>query len=206
MVPGLYRNAESCSQRMPNYTCPACRQTFHASDDPDAPCVICGHKLSQFAVRVRFHAGDFDLVEVARGQRWLLRSLLFAMGGQALFYFGPPVVVWGYTVTFLEFLPTLVLMAGVYKIVHAVDEASDKALVSAMTMFIPIINIVVLIAVNSRAGQVLRSAGLHVGILGAPHEMAEAAMDPTKCKSCGYDLTGNASGVCSECGKSIRDR
>jgi hypothetical protein len=27
-----------------------------------------------------------------------------------------------------------------------------------------------------------------------------ATLDPGRCRACGYDLTGNVSGVCSECG------
>lgn len=30
-------------------------------------------------------------------------------------------------------------------------------------------------------------------------------IDPTKCKTCGYNLTGNVSGICPECGTAICD-
>lgn len=29
-------------------------------------------------------------------------------------------------------------------------------------------------------------------------------MDPTRCSNCDYDLTGNVSGICPECGTAIR--
>ena len=46
-------------------------------------------------------------------------------------------------------------------------------------------------------------AGLALGVAVAPRRRREAQAAVGRCSACSYDLTGNASGVCPECGTLI---
>lgn len=72
-----------------------------------------------------------------------------------------------------------------------------------LPMVHPFINLVVLMFDNSRASRILRKAGIPVGLLGARDEDIFRMLAPHVCRKCGYDLTGNTSGQCSECGVAI---
>ena len=50
------------------------------------------------------------------------------------------------------------------------------------------------------APRALQKAGLSVGVLGVGRQAVRNKLDPRYCNECGYDLTGNTSGTCSECG------
>ncbi len=65
---------------------------------------------------------------------------------------------------------------------------------------VPCANLLTLLAINGRATRVLRDAGLSVGFMGVRDEDVVRKLDPRLCGNCGYDLTGNTSGRCPECG------
>ncbi len=189
---------------MPNYTCPSCRQTFHASDDPDGKCIFCGASLRDFRPDHRLVSMQHDLRGIAIGQRWMIISAVFALTGQALFIFGPSLVVGRFVITWVELLPTFALMYGVGRLLHGMGDPEDKILFCCLLMLLPVLNVIGLVVFNSAATQVLRQANLEVGVLGASTLMAEAAMDSSLCSTCGYNLTGNQSGRCPECGTHVR--
>ncbi len=189
---------------MPNYTCPTCRETFHATDDPHGECIFCGGRLAEYSPAQRRRLLSCDLVAIARAQRWLLRVSPFALVGQALFYFGPVFLVLSVPSWMIYWAPTLPLVIVAAYLVNALDEGADKSFLAAIVVFIPVINILVLVGQNTRATQLLQDAGLQVGLLGVNHNEASSAIDPMKCRECGYNLTGNVSGRCSECGTEIR--
>ena len=49
----------------------------------------------------------------------------------------------------------------------------------------------------------LQRAGLHVGFMGVNQDDIERVLNPRLCTICGYDLTGNVTGICPECGRPI---
>lgn len=133
----------------------------------------------------------------------MIQAVLFALAGQAYFAFGPSIVIKGWPLTFVTILPTIWLAVGVGRLVMALESKPDKAFVSGLAMFIPIVNMIVLVGLNSHAAHVLSNAGMKVGLLGVSHQRVENLLDPAKCRKCGYDLTGNMSGRCPECGTDI---
>ena len=189
---------------MPNYTCPSCRQTFHATDDPHGECIFCGARLTEYSSAQHWRFLDCDPVAIARAQRWLLRVSPFALFGQALFYFGPVFILFGVPSWMIYWAPTIPLVIVAAYLVDALDEGADKAFLAALAVFVPVLNVMVLVGQNTRATQLLQNAGLQVGLLGVSHNEASAAIDPMRCRECGYNLTGNVSGRCSECGADIR--
>jgi len=186
-----------------NYTCPACRQTFHALD-LNAPCIFCNHVLSEFRPAPEFHPGQYDLVSLARAQRWMLRVFPFALLGQVLLFWGPRFVFFRVPSFALFLFPTVVLSITLIMLMTALRRKTDKAFLGAVAMFVPVINVLVLIGLNSQVNILLKEAGLRLTALGVSSRDAQAAMDPSSCRGCGYNLTGNSSGRCPECGRDVR--
>ena len=46
-------------------------------------------------------------------------------------------------------------------------------------------------------------AGAIAGVVGIPFRLARKRRPPGHCQACGYNLTGNMSGTCPECGKGV---
>jgi hypothetical protein len=61
-------------------------------------------------------------------------------------------------------------------------------------------DLLTILAVNRYATRALENAGLQVGFLGVKDDEVVAHLSRERCNTCGYDLTGNVSGVCPECG------
>lgn len=74
----------------------------------------------------------------------------------------------------------------------------------ALFMFIPLINLFLLLTANQRATRALKKAGLKVGFMGVRDEEVVKLLSLSLCARCGYDLTGNVSGTCPECGEPAR--
>ncbi len=149
-----------------------------------------------------------DIRLVARRQRWLLWLVLACLGSVvwpivvrpipfvsgesavvvfAVLYVGVRVGVWLGTILMMRALRT-----------HVV-----ALILCALLMVVPLINLLILLMENRRATRVLRRAGLRVGFMGVKDEDVVIRLSPNLCHDCGYDLTGNVSGRCPECGTAI---
>ena len=71
----------------------------------------------------------------------------------------------------------------------------------SLLMFVPLINLLVLIHVNSEATMMLKAQEIKVGLLGvSPAERIK--LRTGHCRGCGYDRTGiELLGPCPECGR-----
>jgi hypothetical protein len=67
----------------------------------------------------------------------------------------------------------------------------------------PCINLLLLLVINGRATRALKDAGLRVGLMGVRDDELLRKLSVHLCRQCGYDLTGNVTGVCPECGTAI---
>jgi len=68
-------------------------------------------------------------------------------------------------------------------------------------MLAPCVNLFVLLLINASATRTLRRAGVRVRFMGVDPDELERALNTDLCKGCGYNLTGNVSGICPECGR-----
>lgn len=89
---------------------------------------------------------------------------------------------------------------------HSTRTSFPMLVLCGILMCLPLINLIVLLLENRKATFLLEKNGLDVGFLGLPDEVVVRMLSTHLCPNCGYNLTGNVSGTCPECGQLIRDR
>lgn len=149
-----------------------------------------------------------DIPKLARRHRWLTWVILlmiliyiltfidFASSG----VFGPSIDVYvGVVGTVVH---VLLLVAVVLVLVAAGNPIVNTIIFSAV-MLAPCANILMAVFVSGSAGRKLREAGLSVGLMGIKPEDVERILNRELCRRCGYNLRGNVSGICPECGSQI---
>lgn len=73
----------------------------------------------------------------------------------------------------------------------------------AVLLLAPCLNSMSLYLIDAVVVRSLRRAGVRVGFFGPSAAACRWLRDPDLCTGCGYDLSGNTSGRCPECGRSI---
>ncbi len=146
-----------------------------------------------------------DLRKLARRQRWILWLVLIAIALQFL-----PLLPWGQfgRVVFLmlSVLPIVLYVLMVVGVVLLLTAKGTHVLIiiaCGILMLAPCANLLLLLLVNMSMTRTLRRAGLHVSLMGVKDEEVERILSPELCSGCGYNLTGNVSGYCPECGRAI---
>ena len=150
-----------------------------------------------------------DIRRLAKRQRRLLWMVLALIAGQ----FAP--------VLLASILPTqgaflirgvlhiayllamILILMGALQMLHATGAGVLTIVIYAIGMLIPYINLLVLLLINGTAVGKLRRAGLHVGFMGVKDEEVLRILCSYLCRQCGYNLTGNVSGRCPECGTPV---
>ncbi len=150
-----------------------------------------------------------DLRKLAKRQRWMVWLALLALLSQflpslTLNYLGGRPQFFLMIGAFLLFIAVYFLMiVGTVLVLHAQGNHIVMIIVCAIVMFAPCGNFLLLLLVNMSATRSLRRAGIRVGFMGADLTQVERIVNPDLCNTCGYNLTGNVSGICPECGRSI---
>lgn len=86
---------------------------------------------------------------------------------------------------------------------YAMGENLFFSLLFGALFLIPIVCLIALVFVHWEAAALLRRAGLRIGFLGVRAKDVDRCFSPWLCHWCDYDLTGNRSGTCPECGNRI---
>lgn len=121
--------------------------------------------------------------------------------------FGTPVADLAILLLFLLRISVWIAMiVGGVLIMCADGTHPAMIVVAAVLMLAPCVNLLVLLLINRGATRALRKAGIRVGFMGANQDDVERAVNFELCKGCGYNLTGNTSGFCPECGRAIDTR
>ncbi len=146
-----------------------------------------------------------DLVAIADAQRWLLWHVLALLIVTASLCVSPPnAPLWvGSLKLTLYVVITLLTIAMSVRLSLACAGSGAMTIVAALLMFIPILNFALLASLNARATEMLRVAGLRVGVMGAPRAEIHK-LRPGVCRACGYDLSGLQDSPCPECGAHTR--
>lgn len=184
---------------MANFTCPSCRQISRDVEIGSA-CLFCGRSFKQFRQAPLLLTERIDLVAVARIQRALLVALPFVIGLQVLCAARPSLKVLQLSPIIFAIVAALAMAGGMLALCIAMQSSPGTIAAVAILGWIPIIGLLAFLLVNSDATRALQKAGLSVGVLGVGRRAVRNKLDPRYCNECGYDLTGNASGTCSECG------
>ncbi len=153
-----------------------------------------------------------DLRQIANVQRWLLRVIAAAFLSYlfGMFALANGAAIRGIAVDLVAIAAFMVLMVFYIATIVMVIDASVAlgmhpfmVTLLGFSALLPYLNLIVLLAVNSRATKVLKQAGIRVGFLGARREDVERVANSSLCSRCGYNLFGNMSGRCPECGREI---
>jgi len=111
--------------------------------------------------------------------------------------------------------PVWLLMAGIWALLYVVCAALVGAIVSQLRLngaivvfigllaFVPFVGLIPIVAVQAQLNRFWKLRGLKPSLFGVDPALAEGLQHGTRCAGCGYDLQGNESGVCPECGRAI---
>jgi hypothetical protein len=157
-----------------------------------------------------FVRNGIDVRLVARRQRLMLWLVLGSVASFALPFLADPVFhAFGQSeflaAAFFLFLIAirLAVIVGAVLVMRALRTNIVVLVLCALLMFLPAINLLILLVENLRATRVLRRAGLRVGFMGVMDDDVVRTLAPNLCRRCGYDLRGNVSGRCPECGTNV---
>jgi hypothetical protein len=148
-----------------------------------------------------------DLRRVARWQRRLIGC--FAVYALLIFVIaastGSPFPVRGLGGVALYALGLVILVIGIAGLLRALGQSSETIVLwSSILLIVPFIAPFLALAIHMQAGAAIRKAGLpHAGWLGVSDDEVVRCLHRPLCRGCGYDLTGNVSGRCPECGRDV---
>jgi hypothetical protein len=148
---------------------------------------------------------DPNLRILARRQRWMI----WLVGASILAQFAPwlPWQQYGtyilLAVLYFQIGVHILMIVGVVLLLIAQGNHPLMVVICGIVMVAPCGNLLLLILVNMSVTRTLRRAGLRVGFWGVKDEDVERVLDPTLCRGCSYNLTGNISGICPECGRPL---
>jgi len=94
-------------------------------------------------------------------------------------------------------------LVAVWQLMSALRWSIVGRLVCMILLFVPVANLGVLVALSESANRAFRRVGIRVGFMGVADEVVRRRLLTNLCIECGYDLTGNVSGICPECGSPI---
>ena len=151
-----------------------------------------------------------DLRKLAYRQRWLLWLMLLTIAAQFLptlfmSFRGPGLInpMVSVLLVLIQIAAAIFMAVGVIRVLTAKGTHVAVVIICAILMLAPCANLLLLLLINMSTTRTLRRAGLHVGLMGVKPDEIERVLDPNLCKKCGYNLTGNVSGICPECGSEL---
>lgn len=99
------------------------------------------------------------------GQKLVIYAvLIYFLAAVARLIIGPLAFV-------LVFASLIMSLVGLYKVLSARQSHILVKIILFILLFVPLINILVLLSINSRATKALREAGYRVGIMGASKQI-----------------------------------
>ena len=131
--------------------------------------------------------------------RWLVLIAIAAQFFPLMFTGQVSMVIFAF-LGVLQLVVWLLLFVGAVLLLSAQGNNPLLTILCAIVMIAPCANLILLLLINMSVTRTLRRAGLRVGMTGVKDEGVERSINPMLCTGCGYDLTGNISGVCPECG------
>lgn len=187
---------------MTEVVCPACQQRVAQAPPGAGHCPACGHDFSQVPPQPAWLAHGMDLRMVARRQRlllWFVLAQVIASG--APFVAGNLHPLVPLALLPLQLAVQILIVVGVIQMLAALRTHILVRILYILLLFVPCISLLMLLLANGHATRALRKAGLRVGLMGVKDEDLLRLLGPYRCRRCGYNLIGNVSGRCPECGE-----
>ena len=186
---------------MAERNCPACEASLEGNVSPSGHCLGCGHDLAVTAPPPGWKVGKLDLRAIAKRQRQLLWIILASL----IFQFSSLVAVDAFPWAPVVFLVLIALLnicgiVCVLRLQAAQGTHIAWRIATAIVLFAPCINLLILLTVNSRATTTLQRTGLKVGFMGVRDDQVVRYLSGNLCRHCGYLLVGSVSERCPECG------
>jgi hypothetical protein len=150
-----------------------------------------------------------NLRKLAQRQRWIIWLVALSLVGQFLpmltqnYLVGHSQFILMMGVSLLMIVVYLAMIVGAVLVLHAQGNHILIIILSGIVMLAPCGNLLLLVLINMSVTRTLRRAGIRVGFMGANLADVERAINPLLCRGCGYNLVGNVSGYCPECGRPI---
>lgn len=107
------------------------------------------------------HDSTIDVERVASGQKLVIYSILASfvvMGGAKAF---------GAAVPFLQLGVSVLAIIGIVRLAGGLGRSTAARVIYAICMFVPLINIVVMVMLSMQGTKALRNEGYDVGLFGA---------------------------------------
>lgn len=141
-----------------------------------------------------------DLIRVARIQRGLLWIILAIIILNVLSFGMTNSLSALLTISIIALLVQILALVQVIRLSIAMRFSIVVTILLVPLMLIPLVNIITLVILNSKATAALQQAGVHVGFMGAPKSEYPKLL-PGHCPSCGYNRKGiGVVDPCPECG------
>lgn len=187
---------------MSETTCPACKRTIPESPERSPNCPYCDQRLADRFLGDDHLRRDTELCRIAHAHRRLLWVLLVSLPCQALILLEFP-VTWppryptGVVIIYLGI--SLLICRAMVGSLWARRKHPAVVVLSALPSLVPIGNLLLMEVEIRKAASALKSAGVVIGPFGASDDRVRRRIKHKVCR-CGYDLTGNVSRRCPECG------
>lgn len=189
--------------------CPVCQNAVNIPMGALPICPGCGLNLTTVYSYPSWVVRGVDLRKVARLQR---RLILYVLAILLVNCFMIPAAL-GMSGNSGNTFPAVVLLIyGAALIMHIAVAVSTiqlfialrshiaTVIICGVLLFIGCANLIILLIANRYATNALRNAGLSVGLFGVSDEKVLRLTTFYRCRQCGYNMIGNTSGRCPECG------
>ena len=186
--------------------CSRCLRELPLSAAAQYYCPFCGFRVAPLPPELFAVVNGMGMRLVAQRQRWLLWCVLLLITASVLLMLAdarvlPPFVAG--VAAFASLAAFCLVLVRVVLMLAALRQSLAVVIVLGILAAAPCVNLLVLVIVSQMATGALRKAGIKVGFMGASDKQVLLALDPNICRQCGYNLTGNVSGRCPECGTDV---
>ncbi len=195
---------------MANYRCTNCNQITEDHIAAVDGCMYCGAGYGGGRPPQKSIHYGVDLVKLAYAQRLALvlaASTVLLPAAVALSVLpspaGPVASMWSLVLLWIYALVAIAAAALIVWRGRVMDAGLVATLFEALVAMLPAFGTIAMLATFARIHAFFRDTPVMLRWYGADIESARRAQNPSLCPGCGYDLTGNVSGICPECGRTV---
>lgn len=196
---------------MANYRCTNCGQITEDHVAAVNGCMFCGAGYGAGRPVQKQVLYGVDLVRLAYAQRLAIGLAIIAVVVPIAIAMtlvpGPAVPrsapIWTALLAVLYIGYAVAAVGLVFWHGRYMDSNPLATLIAAACAILPVIGAITMLAMSARISAFFRDTPVKFDWLGPDIESARRAQNPSLCPGCGYDLTGNVSGRCSECGRTV---